>query len=114
MNENGVNTFCLLSDIDLLSDQNKTIKITPYNRNRCNCDHSLVVDKTNIAWTENTGEQYFCCGKMHSIIKIFFKPDASVPLSEAIKLVTDAISVENKLWLWKKHIKMAGELLSPF
>ncbi|MEP7322934.1 MAG: hypothetical protein ABI761_13495 [Saprospiraceae bacterium] len=114
MNEHVANLFCLFSGIDYLSDQNKTIKITPYHRHRCSCTHSLVVETSNIAWTENTGEQFFCCGKMHSIVKILFKPDASVPLSEAIKLVTDVIQVENKLMLWKKHIKMAGELLSPF
>lgn len=114
MNEHAANLFCLLSSMDHISDQNKTIKITPYHRHRCSCAHSLVVDKSSIEWSENTGEQFFCCGKLYIIVKILFKSDAAVPLSDAIKLVTDAIQIENKLLLWKKHIKMAGEYLSPF
>ena len=100
--------------IEYLASNSKKVKITPLIKDQCGCDHSLYVDESIIACVENTAESHYCCGKMHSIVQIYFKEGATIPVADAIHHVIDSIKLETNLMQWKKHIKMAGELLSPF
>lgn len=107
-------TLNLMAILEYPTDNSKHLKVIPYIDQYCSFDHSLLVAKDHILWIENTKETYYCGGKMHNIVKLYFKANATVPISDVIPQVMDTIKAEHDLIRWKRHIKMSGEMLSPF
>lgn len=61
------------------------VKVTPYSPDAgCQCGSSLKIPSSAIERIVSTGLMHRCCGKRLIVVEIYFKKDASIPISEVL------------------------------
>ncbi len=73
----------ILVTIEELENDDKNVKITPWiEGSNCQCGYSLVLEKNKIENVEPIDQTKQCCNKKLTVVKIFFKKEASLTYSE--------------------------------
>jgi hypothetical protein len=105
-------TECLFT-IDSVKDQPTKVKLTPsVSGERCLCEWSLIIDKTHISGVKRHAQKQ-CCGKQKEIVRVIFKKDALISLTEVFSQLQQNIQQRRDKPLDRRHIITPLPIFTP-
>lgn len=61
------------------------VRLTPVLQSRgCECDRSIVIEKSQIADVDPTGRTLLCCGRLHRVVHVTLSIGATIPAMDAV------------------------------
>jgi hypothetical protein len=67
-------------------EQNKNnVTISPWNKNGCNCSGKFSIVKSLVESIEKTKDTHYCCGGIHTVVKVNFAKGASIEIGDLLE-----------------------------
>lgn len=89
LEEEKIQTADLSAIIEVDEQNSNNVIIALWSNTNCHCSSSLSIAKEHIDAVEKTDKTVFCCGKNHTVVKVFFKKDASINLEDLWKQLAE-------------------------
>jgi hypothetical protein len=83
----------VLATIEAVEGDQELVKLTPWAPSTgCLCESGIKVPKYTIDSVQRTGQRHICCGRVHDVVEVNFRDEATLRVSEVFRQLAASAS----------------------